>query len=328
MKLIPVIAGGAAACLVLAVGACVFGATAGVPESWTGTNVAGWVNHDLVNERTLQTLRSESNSLKLVFGSQSILMPPEEYVFEAGTNASAGRFTGDYVAQGVSEIRFRLLCERRAEVSVLLCSGRSKRVWRYRVPGIVTGVWMSVSVPVAVPAVRCVNDEARWANFESDLRDVSTVGVAIERAAGMTAQAYWLDDFALAGEGAAFADWMAQFPKPPGYGTGDCSVLSGADLDGDGALNREEWVAGSSAGDAGDRFRVSIERTANLQSRLRWKAAPGRVYQVWSTADLGQPFEPVSGPIGAELPENSFEDSRTNGTKGTFYRVGVGYPQP
>jgi hypothetical protein len=325
MKITSAFCGGCLTLLVLAGGTPALGAVPGVPESWPAASAAGWVNHDLVNERFQNTLTTENSALKLLFKSQSMLLPPEEYVFEAGSNASSGRFTGDYVAQGVSEIRFRLFCERQAEVSLVLWSEGSSRVWRYRIPNIRTGEWMNVSVPMAIPVVRCINDAAQWSSLESDLRQVKAVGVAVERAEGMAAQSYWLDDFVLAGAGPGFATWMEQFPSGSGS---DGSVLAGADLDGDGSLNRDEWVAGTSAGDDTDQFRVSIENATPDHQRLRWKAAPGRTYQVWSTTDLSQPFTPASTPMAASAPENLFEAESTNGMIRAFYRVTVECPEP
>lgn len=300
-------------------GAC---AVTDIPETWPAADAAGWVKHDLVNETVQNTLTVESSALKLAFKSQSIKMPPEEYVFEASAGASSGNFIGDYVTKGVTEIRFNLFCERQAEVSLLLWNSATARVWRYRIPNIRTGEWMSVSVPINLASMRCLTDAAQYSLLEADLRHVTAVGVAVEREQSLTAQSYWMDNFTLVGQDAAFAAWMEQFPKPLEYGTGNYSVLPEADLDGDGFCNYDEWIAGTSAGDASDRFIVSIEQGAEAK-RLRWKASPGRKYQVWSTTDLTVPFAPVGFPLDATVPENTFEDANINGNISTFYKITV-----
>lgn len=304
-------------------------AVSDTPETWSAADAAGWVKHDLISETIQNTLALDSGGLKLTFKSQSIKMPPEEYVFEAGAGASSGNFTGDYVSNGVTEIRFELFCERQAEVSLLLCNSESSRVWRYRIPDIQTGVWLSVSVPINMTDLYCLNDNPQYAMFEADLRHVTSVGVAVEREQSLAAQSYWLDNFTLVGRNASFAAWMEQFPKPAEYGAGNCSVLPGADLDGDGFCNYDEWIAGTSAGDVADRFVVAIEQAVESQTtRLRWKASPGRRYQVWSTADLGEPFVPVGVPMDATVPENTFEEPGANGNISSFYKITVECPSP
>jgi hypothetical protein len=254
-------------------------------------------------------------------------LPPEEYVFEAGSGASGAAFTGDYIAQGVTDIRFRLFCERKARVSVLLWNADASRVWRYRIPNIQTGEWMQVSVPLSMPSLHCLGEAESWARFEADMRNIAAVGVAIEREHSLDAQVYRLDDFMVAGAGPAYAAWIGQFPRPPGYGMEGCDILPGSDLDGDGVANDNEWVAGTSAGDPHDYLELTVERGPR-PARLRWKASPGRRYQVWSTPRLDRPFVPATPPMEVTGPEAVFDDDATNQVGSAFYRITVDYPQP
>ncbi len=309
--------------MLLAVVSQSFGAALNLSETWSASNAVGWVKYDAVNE-TKNVLAVESNALKLVFSSPDT-MPPDEYVFKAPTNASGGNFTGDYVQQGVTEISFRLFCGGAVdEVNLMLWS--EGRIWRYEVPKVQTGAWLSVRVPVALPTMYSFAERKLWSLFESSLRNVTAVGVKISRTPDGKAAVYRLDDFMLTGVGPDFAGWMASFTNQPGYGTGNCSVVSGADLDGDGSLNIDEWIAGTSAGDENDRFRIFIESGPSSPHRLRWTSAPGRKYQIWSTEDLGVSFVPAGPKLDA--PTNTFEVMNTDGTMPSFYRVTVEKPSP
>jgi hypothetical protein len=281
-----------------------------------------------VANQSFGALTGESNALKLAVIANDQSSPPADLVLYAGTNASAGAFTGNYVRQGVTEISFRLYCGGPVDadgVNLLLWSG--SRMWCYGIPEVQTGVWMSVTVPVAIPTLYSYCESNLWSLFESTLREVTAIGVEIiQPADGNKAVAYWLDDFELKGVGTEFAGQMESLTNYPGYGSGDRSVMPGADLDGDGTRNVDEWVAGTSAGDANDRFRVAIERGAAHTPRLKWTSATGRKYQVWSTDDLQAGFKPEG--VKLDAPTNVYELPGTNGSIGVFYRITVEKPVP
>jgi hypothetical protein len=220
-----------------------------------------------------------------------------------------------------------LFCQRQARVSLILWNKDTGRLWRHRIPNLRTGEWMCVSVPVSIPALQCLSEAETWALFEADLRNVTAVGVAVQRERSMAAQVYRLDDFMLAGPGQSYAAWMEQFPRPQNHGMGNCSILPEADLDGDGVRNRDEYVAGTSAGNSGDFFKLSVEQRGP-GARLWWKVSPGRRYQVWKTDTLARPFVPITPATDASLPEMMFDDAATNEAGTAFYRVTVEGPTP
>ena len=304
----------------------VSGAGLSIPETWSTNGVAGWQKYDIVNE-TKGNLTNESNALKLAVNANDN-QPPEDLVFYAGTNASGGAFTGNYIQQGVTEIRFRLFCGGPvAADGVNLLLWNRNRMWCYGISDVATGVWMTVSVPVAVPDVYSFSESNLWSLFESTLRDVTAIGVEIVQPPnGNKAVVYRLDDVELRGVGPDFAATMEALTNYPGYGTGDRSVMSGADLDGDGSRNVDEWVAGTSAANPNDRFRVSIGQGPDKAARLSWASAAGRKYQVWSTEDLAAGFMPVSPKLDA--PTNSYDVTGSNGTIKAFYRITVEKPAP
>ncbi len=302
----------------------------GLPETWDNGTVAGWINYDAVNEQQ-GTLAVENTGLKITFRKQSIKSPPEEYIFEAGTNASQGKFTGNYLLGGVTGMCFRLLCDRKAEVSALLYNSETKRLWRYRVPDVKTGVWMVVQVPLTPVGMGSENGSNEWGALENDLRNVTWVGVSIERNMSMSLQVYRLDDFALQGV-PEFGAWMAQFPHPSGYGAGECVALPEGDLDGDGVCNLDEWIAGSSAGDRTNVFRLALNtvRSEGIKNKsdngvvLKWQSSANRKYCVWRSTNLAEGFVKLGNEeIDATPPENIIVDITATNNGPYFYKAEV-----
>jgi hypothetical protein len=311
-------------------------ATVNAPETWSGGSPAGWLRHDLINERLdPAALTVENGALKLLFTKQSMKTPPEEYVFEATPGASDGKFTGNYLLAGVTEVSFRFYAELPVTASVLLWNEQTRRLWRYVIPDLRTGEWVSVQAPVSLAGLRSVNEvEGAW-YFEEDLQNVSWIGVAVRRNDSMTNQTYRLDDFVLKGPGAAFADWMAQFPRPPEYGTGNCNSLPEGDLDGDGMCNFHEWIAGTSAGDFFDRFELTAVGTEDNPSVaggkevvVKWKSTPERKYGVWRATTLNGPFTSIGEDLDSTPPENTFRDLTATNDTPYFYRSDVRWPDP
>lgn len=305
-------------------------ATVGSAETWD-SGLAGWINFDAVNEQPA-ALAAESAALKITFRKQSVKTPPEEYVFEAGTNASQGKFTGDYVSGGVTGMCFRLFCERKVEVSALLYNSVTKRLWRYRIPDVRTGEWMVVQVPFSPQGMDSPN---AWGTLDEDLRNVTWAGVSIERNSSMNLQVYRLDDFVLQGV-PEFGSWMAQFPKPPDYGVGACVALPEGDLDGDGACNIDEWTAGTSAGDRTNIFRLAISSARGSGAAasghgmaLKWQSAPNRKYSVWRSTNLADGFVKLdNAEIDATPPENIVVDTTATNAGPYFYKADVRRVEP
>lgn len=88
------------------------------------------------------------------------------------------------------------------------------------------------------------------------------------------------------------------------------------DLDGDGISNRDEYLAGTFAFDAGDGFRLSLVDVNAGQSQLEFLAISGRTYTVYASPDLQQwspvSFRVVSSGVSGALQGNYLATSVRN----------------
>ncbi len=301
-------------------------------ETWAGTNTSGWVAYDLVNEVVVTDSKKvmvTNQAMAVVFksyfdrfGNALMPMPPEKYLIKAGIEASGGLFVGDYLSNGVATVSFRIYCDYPTEAWLAFRNENSPRWWQLGLGLQETGKWQTVTVPILPSVLRELRGATDWNAFEADLRNVTWVGVIIRRNSSLNGQMVKIDDFSLSGPGADFAAWMAQYE---GSGTwGDSKTpLPGGDLDGDGVVNSDEWVAGTSAGDSNDCLRLSIELGNTKGTRLRWNAKAGRVYNLWRSTDLNQGFNKIGDdvvvPSSAEV--TTVEDDNAMGP--VFYRLDV-----
>jgi hypothetical protein len=89
----------------------------------------------------------------------------------------------------------------------------------------------------------------------------------------------------------------------------------GVDSDGDGFLNRDEFVAGTQPTNAASFFRIGQVNSTGLF----WTPVPGRIYSVEGTSDLRQPFSQIAS--GLTVGSYSF-NAPTNGVA-NYYRIRV-----
>ena len=301
-------------------------------ETWAGSNTAGWVAYDLVNEVVVSDTRKvlvQNQSMAVVFksyfdrdGIPIMPMPPEKYLIKAGADASGGMFVGDYLSNGVAAVSFRMYCDYPTETWLAFRNESSTRWWQLSLGVQATGKWQTVTVPVLPSVLRELRGATDWNSFEEDLRNVSWIGVIVRRNNSLNGQTVLLDDFSLTGPGADFAAWMLQFGNSTNCVDGRTPLPEG-DLDGDGVANSAEWIAGTSAGDSNDCLRLSIEPNSQNGPRLHWKTKAGRVYNVWRSTDLSQGFSKISPDVAAQSSSGdaTYEDGAITGP--AFYRIDV-----
>ena len=312
-------------------------ATVNVAESWSGTNKSGWVGYDLIREMSLSSadLFAVSNgALKVTFPSYlpvksiftgkitaiPIPMPPENYLIKAGSSASSGAFSGDYISNGVAAVRFRIYCEYPVEAWLAFQNETSGRWWQFSLGVQQTGSWQTVTVPVQPALFHELIGAKDWISFEQDVMNVSWIGVLLRRNSALNPQTVLLDDFTLIGPGADFATWMAQYTSQ-GVSDNVHNSLPDADLDGDGINNSLEFISGTSPVDSNDCLRVVIEPGSRNGPRLRWKVKPEHVYNVWRCTDLNQGFGKIGGDVAPQSDEAVYDDE--NGPNSSFYRIEV-----
>ena len=300
-------------------------ATVNVAETWGSSNVAGWVAYDLINEISVWRAASFSlstNALKVVFLAQLdsetqlpiMPWPPEEYLIRADGTASGGRFTGDYLSNGVESVSFRIKCDAPVELWLAFGGPSSNRWWQYSLGPQQTGDWHTVKVPVSPSFFKDLWGTQEWSAMRQDLQSISWIGIIVRRNSSLNRQTVLIDDFSLCGPGSEFSAWMAQYGSAGDLSSGRNPLASG-DLDGDGVANSAEWIAGTSAGDSNDCLRLSIEPAGQSGARLHWNAKANRVYNVWKCTNLKQGFSRIGGDVA--VPSNdslvNYDDTHVDG---------------
>ncbi len=86
----------------------------------------------------------------------------------------------------------------------------------------------------------------------------------------------------------AWEEWqLYQAGKLPGANGWDLSLITrDGDFDGDGISNYHEYVAGTFAGDAAERFELRIRGKTATQVQFEFFAITGKIYRIEESADL------------------------------------------
>ncbi len=104
------------------------------------------------------------------------------------------------------------------------------------------------------------------------------------------------------------------------------------DPDSDGADNAHEWIAGTDPRRGQSTFRLNVEQGAAGEVRLSWPAAPGREYQVQTSAALTAGFVDIGGGehSASALSTNMVQVIHVEdfGEAGRFFRVRIVPPNP
>jgi outer membrane protein assembly factor BamB len=99
---------------------------------------------------------------------------------------------------------------------------------------------------------------------------------------------------------------------------GSTSALPGADLDGDGLTNLQEFSTGTNPTSRASRFEVTSETHSPASFSISWQSVPGKRYDILASADCVS--WSVVGNVDATTMSSSWVDSLTSESK-RFYRI-------
>jgi len=269
-------------------------------EQWNGTSVEGWtcVDSDLISRPSL--LSNTNNSLKVSFAKRTVSVAPP-YILRADSNASQGRFIGDYASAGAACANFKFLSPNCAPSSAKLYfhSSGSDRYWYLDLPVLDVGTWVQFSVPLYYAAGWKIDYSSfpSKALFETDIQSIDWIGVRLTLN-GEAAQSYNLDDFVL--------------------------VSASTDSDGDGTTDLSEARAGTNPYDSSSIFRLSVAGVGSNGVTISWPSSPFVTYDIWRTTDLAAGFGDVplaTIPGAAGTRATSYPDTTALDEGPYFYRV-------
>ena len=103
------------------------------------------------------------------------------------------------------------------------------------------------------------------------------------------------------------------------------NISKTADADGDGVSNWAEYIAGTGANDASSVLAIegcSVTNSSGTSVVLTWPTVPGRVYSLWSTTNMLQPFALIQD----SLPASQTSITQSPPASAVFYLIKVSWP--
>ena len=112
--------------------------------------------------------------------------------------------------------------------------------------------------------------------------------------------------------------WLAQ------YGLTNFSADAAADIDGDGLLTWQEYVAGTDPTNSVSSFRITGGDVNAQGAVVRWSSVSNHSYSLSRTTNLLEPFSALAGAsnLPATPPENVYTNPSSGSSK-AFYRISV-----
>lgn len=100
------------------------------------------------------------------------------------------------------------------------------------------------------------------------------------------------------------------------------TMNASSDTDQDGALDAEEFLAGTNAGDENSNLALQTPGAPDANGVvIRWTSASNRTYRVMRTTDLSVPFSALASGIRAVPPMNTYTDATAVAASRIFYRI-------
>ncbi len=283
-------------------------------QDWQENDTAGW---EVAAGHTL--LDTVDGALRITFPAQAFPAYAAEFVW---MSLPAG--------VRVTNITFRLTSPDRppSALRAVLAGRHSGITWFAPLAVPALGDTGTYSIPATdaagwTPGVG--HDAAAWAR---DLNAAGRIGLYIRRPADPAAQRFDLELFRLDGirtvidsDGDGIDDrWKQQYGLAIGVDIGH--HLS---PDGSGMTYRDHFIAGTNPLDPESRFAIRITPAPDEPGAydLAWPSALYRWYRVLRAASPAGPFTPVSGPLYAIAPHNTYRDRTVPPDTPAFYRLEI-----
>jgi len=283
-------------------------------QDWPDADTSGWQAAD---GHTL--LDTADGALRITFPAQTVPAYAAELVWmpvPAGIR--------------ITNITFRLHALDRppSAVRAVLAGAHSGITWFAPLDPPAGGSAMTVSIATAAEAgwtPGVGHDGSAW---DRDRNGAAFVGLYLRRPGDPTVQRFALETFRLDGvrtivdsDGDGIDDdWKARHGLAVGVDLGH--HLS---PDGSGMTYREHFIAGTDPHDPESRFAIRIAPAPDAPGAydLEWPSAPYRWYRVLRAATPAGPYLPVSGPLYAVPPRNTYRDRAVPTGTPVFYRLEI-----
>lgn len=297
--------------------------TANLTEKWS--DAAGWTSN-FSPDASLASAGWTNETLGAVFqGLPAMSLPsPQKVYLVATTNASGGRFSGDF--SKIDSVEFDISIINSPSV-VFYFKSATGVTWNRKITNsdvnTTSGQWSHVCVAFKYGTNwNSYVSSNQVPNFDTDKILVDEVGFRITRDIGVTMTANnnaVIDNLKLVGP----YPMVSETDSPPIAWLMENNISSNdIDTDHDGYSNMQEFLAGTDPNNSNDFFRVEIGHNNVGKPVLKWKNSNYKAFDVMQSSDLSLGFTVVTNEakvVGANREMEVNSDS----SQVRFYRVGV-----
>ncbi|MDI6774261.1 MAG: hypothetical protein QME60_02535 [Verrucomicrobiota bacterium] len=300
-----------------------------------GTESGGLVMSDSEGSTTYSCAPEGYVIISFGQGNVSPSTPPDyaEAVLVADGGKADSPFTGDYVADGVKGVTFRVRGDGHTPGSAMvILRSRSGRIWsndRFQFPA-EAGVWSTVTLSFERSAGWTRGGADLDAKWDADIRSVTLIGIQMSRS-GTDAQSYTIDDFMLLD-----ADHMPDALTPleralrDRFGVTRREDVAPADqlvdTDFDGMTDLFEILSKYDSDFANAIFEAQILSVTDAGVTIRWTCVEGSKYTVLRGSQLTGGLDPLPDFAGLDMPATetgymTLVDTDAKGSGPYYYRI-------